>query len=138
MSARTQNVLNATQEAQKALNMNNNNKANVVRALPLANFAKHKPDTYDLEIDLAGVDKNDIEVKVEDDYLTVNAMRQTKEGVKEEDYYVSEGHFGTIFRKFLLPKDVNREKVQAKYEDGRLYICLEKEEERKARRIEIK
>jgi len=43
-----------------------------------------------------------------------------------------------ISRSFVLPKDVDREKITANYEDGRLYISLEKQEERKARSISIK
>lgn len=110
---------------------------NVARHLPFANFAKHKTDTYDIEIDLPGVDKQEVELKVEDDYLTVNAMRRTKNEVKEEDYYLCESKFGLISRSFVLPKDVDREKISANYEDGRLYISLEKEETRKARSISI-
>jgi len=42
-----------------------------------------------------------------------------------------------ISRSFLLPKDIDREKIDAKYEDGRLYITLNKEESRKAKSISI-
>ena len=104
----------------------------------MANFAKHSPDTYDIEIDLPGVDKNEIELKIEDDYLTVNAIRKTKNEVKEDDYYLCESNYGLISRSFILPKDVDRDKISANYEDGRLYITLEKEEARKARNISIK
>jgi len=110
---------------------------NVARHLPLANFSKHTSDTYDIEIDLAGVKKEDIELKVEDDYLTVNAIRKAKYNVNEEDYYLYESNIGMISRSFLLPKDVDREKIDAKYEDGRLYITLNKEESRKAKSISI-
>lgn len=112
--------------------------ANVARHLPLANYAKHSPDTYDIEVDLPGVEKNEIELKIEDDYLTVKALRRTKNEVKEEDYYLFESNYGLISRSFVLPKDVDREKISATYEDGRLYISLEKEETRKARSINIK
>jgi len=111
---------------------------NVARHLPLANFAKHSSDTYNIEIDLPGVKKDEIELKIEDDYLSVNAIRKTKKEVKEEDYYLCERYFGLISRSFILPKDVDREKISAHYEDGRLYISLEKEESKKARNISIK
>jgi len=110
---------------------------NVARHLPLANFAKHSRDTYDIEVDLAGVKKEDIELKIEDDYLTINAMRKAKHEVNEEDYYLYESNIGMISRSFLLPKDVDRDKIDAKYEDGRLYITLDKEESRKAKSISI-
>jgi len=111
---------------------------NVARHLPLANFARHHSDTYDIEVDLAGVKKEDIELQIEDDYLTVNAIRRAKHEVDEEDYYLYESSIGMISRSFLLPEDVDRDKIDAKYEDGRLYITLNKEESRKAKSISIK
>jgi HSP20 family protein len=111
---------------------------NIARHLPLANFAKHSSDTYDIEIDLPGVKKEDIEIKVEDDYLIVNAIRRTKKEVNKDDYYLLESDFGLISRSFILPKDVDRNKISAKLENGRLYITLEKEEARKAKQISIK
>jgi len=111
---------------------------NVARHLPLANLAKHSSDTYDIEIDLPGVKKEDIELKIEDDYLTVNAIRRTKKEVNKDDYYLCESAFGLISRSFVLPKDVDRDKISAHLENGRLYISLEKEETRKAKQISIK
>ncbi len=132
-------LVNAVEEkVEKGLEVAKEALGNVARHLPLANFAKHSTDTYDIEIDLPGVDKSEIELKIEDDYLTVNAVRRTKEEVKEEDYYLCESSYGLISRSFVLPKDVDREKISANYEDGRLYISLEKEESRKARNISIK
>jgi HSP20 family protein len=132
-------LVNAVEEkVEKGVEIAKEALGNVARHLPLANFAKHSPDTYDIEIDLPGVNKDEIELKIEDDYLTVNAIRRTKDEVKEDDYYLCESSYGLISRSFVLPKDVDREKISAHYEDGRLYISLEKEEARKARSISIK
>jgi HSP20 family protein len=111
---------------------------NVARHLPLANFANHNSDTYDIEIDLPGVKKEDIELKIEDDYLSVNALRKMSKELKEDDYYLCESSFGLISRSFILPKYVDRDKISAKLEDGRLYISLEKEDNKKAKSISIK
>jgi len=132
-------LVNSVEEhVEKGLDVAKEALGNVARHLPLANFARHSSDTYDIEIDLPGVKKEDIEIKIEDDYLTVNAVRRTKKDVKEEDYYLCESSYGLISRSFILPKDIDRDKISAKYEDGRLYISLEKEETRKARNISIK
>jgi HSP20 family protein len=132
-------LVNAVEEkVEKGVEIAKEALGNVARHLPLANFAKHSADTYDIEIDLPGVNKDEIELKIEDDYLTVNATRRTKSEVKEEDYYLCESSYGLISRSFVLPKDVDREKISANYKDGRLYISLEKEEARKARSISIK
>ena len=131
-------VQNVEEKVEHGLEIAKEALGNVARHLPLANFARHSSDTYDIEIDLPGVKKEDIELKIEDDYLTVNAVRQTKKEVKEDDYYLHESNFGLISRSFILPKDVDRENISAHFEDGRLYITLEKEESRKARNISIK
>jgi len=111
---------------------------NVARHLPFANLAKHTNDTYDIEIDLPGVEKEDIELKIEDDYLTVNAIRKFKNEIKQDDYYLCESNFGLISRSFVLGNNIDRDKIEAKYEDGRLYISFEKAEEKKAKNISIK
>ncbi len=111
---------------------------NVARHLPLANFAKVGSDVYNIEIDLPGVDKKDIELKVEDDYLSVNAIRKFKDGLSEDDYYLCESNYGLISRTFLLDDNIDRDNIKAKYEDGRLYLTFEKVEYKKARTINIK
>jgi HSP20 family protein len=111
---------------------------NVASHLPLSNLAKHSNDTFSIEIDLPGVKKEDIELKVEDDYLTVSAVRRFKNEVKEEDYYLCESNFGVISRSFVLSDNIDRDKIKAKFEDGRLYLTLEKIESKKTKNISIK
>ena len=111
---------------------------NVARHLPFANLAKHSDDTFSIEVDLPGVKKEDIEIKVEDGYLSVNAQRRYKNEIKEDDYYLCESSFGMFSRNFALSDNINRDKIDAKYENGRLYITLEKTESKKAKKIDIK
>jgi HSP20 family protein len=61
-----------------------------------------------------------------------------KNEVKKEDYYLCESSFGLISRAFVLPEGIDRDTVDAKYENGRLSISLEKEEARKAKSISVK
>jgi HSP20 family protein len=111
---------------------------NVASHLPYSNLAKHSNDTFSIEVDLPGVKKEDIELKIEDNYLSVTAVRDFKNEIKEEDYYLCESSFGVISRSFILGDNINRDKVEAKYENGRLYLTLEKEESKKAKSISIK
>ena len=111
---------------------------NVASHLPLANLAKHNNDTFTIEVDLPGVKKEDIELKVEDDYLTVTAIRRYKNEVNEDDYYLCESNFGVISRSFVLSDNINRDNIKAKLEDGRLYLTLEKVESKKTKNISIK
>ncbi len=112
--------------------------ANVASHLPFANLAKKGNDSFKIEIDLPGVSKKDIELQIEDNILTIKAVRKMKKEVKKEDYYLCESNFGMISRSFVLPEGIDTSKVDAKYEDGRLYVTLEKEESRKAKSISVK
>ena len=112
--------------------------ANVASHLPFANLAKKGNDTFKIEIDLPGVRKEDIDLQVEENILTIKAVRKMKNEVKKEDYYLCESNFGMISRSFVLPEGIDTSKVDAHYEDGRLYVTLEKEESRKAKSIAVK
>jgi len=112
--------------------------ANVASHLPFANLAKRGNDTFKIEIDLPGVKKEDIDLQIEENILTVKAVRKMKNEVKKEDYYLCESNFGMISRSFVLPEGIDTSKVDAKYENGRLYVTLEKEESRKAKSISVK
>jgi len=132
-------VANTVEEkVEKGLEVAKETFANVASHLPFANLAKKGSDGFSIEIDLPGVKKEDIELQVEDNILTVKAVRKMKNEVKKEDYYLCESNFGLISRSFVLPEGIDKEKIDAKYEDGRLYISLEKEESRKAKSISVK
>jgi HSP20 family protein len=129
---------NIEKKVEKSLEVVKDTFDNVARHLPFANLAKHSNDTFDIEIDLPGVKKEDIELKVEDDYLTVNAIRKMQKELNEDDYYLCESSFGLISRSFALGDNINRENIEAKYEDGRLYLTFEKVESKKVKTITIK
>lgn len=112
--------------------------ANVAAHLPFANLAKKGADQFVIEVDLPGVDKQEIDVQIQDNVLVVKATRKMKNEVKKEDYYLMESSFGLISRSFVLPEGIDTSKVDAHYEDGRLRIVLEKEEARKAKSIAVK
>ncbi len=112
--------------------------SNVASHLPFANLAKRGSDAFSIEIDLPGVKKKDIDIKIENNHLIVNATREMKNEVNKEDYYLCESSFGRISRSFLLPDGIDTDKVEADLKDGRLYISLEKEESKKAKSIAVK
>ena len=131
-------VANAVEEkVEKGLEVAKETFANVASHLPFANLAKKGSDGFAIEVDLPGVNKEDIQLQVEENILTVKAVRKMKNEVKKEDYYLCESSFGIISRSFMLPEGIDKEKINAKYKDGRLYISLEKEESRKAKSIAV-
>lgn len=112
--------------------------SNVASNLPFANLAKKKSGDFHIEIDMPGVKKEDIDVKIANNVLTVCGERKMKKEVKKKDYYRMESSFGRIERSFSLPKGIDQDKINAKYKDGRLVIDLEREKSFKPKAIEVK
>jgi len=112
--------------------------SNVASHLPFANLAKSGDETYTIEVDLPGIKKEDITINVEGDHLNVNAVRHTRNEVKEDDYYLKESFYGRIGRTFYLPNDLDRESIDAALENGRLTITLKKLISKRSKSIAIK
>ena len=112
--------------------------ANVASHLPFINLAKDKDNQHTIEIDIPGVEKKDIDLSIDGNILTVSAERRMKEEVKKEDYYHLSSYFGKISRSFTLPETIDKDKVDAEYKDGRLYIRLNETEKIKQQRVSIK
>jgi len=96
---------------------------------------------YHVEVDLPGVSKDDIEIKVEDNTLIISGERKVKEEIKEENYYKVESRFGSFSRSFSLPEDVDVENIHAESTDGVLEVVVPKLESAKidkVKKIEIK
>ena len=87
--------------------------------------------------ELPGMDAKDIEVKLENNVLTLKGERHFEKETKEENYHRVEREFGTFHRTFTVPGAVNAEKVMAEYKDGVLKVVLPKKEETKARPIKV-
>lgn len=111
---------------------------NVASHLPFSNLAKKKNGDFHIEIDMPGVKKEDIDVRIDNNILTVSGERKMKKEVKKKDYYLMESSFGRIERSFSLPKGIDKDKINAEYKDGRLVIDLEREESLKPKAIEVK
>lgn len=91
---------------------------------------KETDTEYVAEIDLPGVEKEDIEISYENNHLNITANR--KEEVKEEegDYIRQERYYGELQRSFYLD-NVKEEEIKAEFKDGVLKVILPKEEEGK-------
>lgn len=112
--------------------------SNVASHLPFANLAQKKSGDFHVEIDMPGVKKEDIDVRIDNNILTVSGERKMKKEVKKKDYYLMESSFGRIERSFSLPEGIDQDKINAKYKDGRLVIDLEREKSLKLKAIEVK
>jgi HSP20 family protein len=113
--------------------------ANDIAFVPAVN-TREASDAYYIEVELPGVKKEDINIDINDNTLTISGERKVKEEHKEDTFYKVESYYGRFERSFALPEDVDVEKIEAEFKDGILEIKIPKivKVENKPKRIEIK
>ena len=111
-----------------------------------SNFGKMKCDIYEkdgvyyLEMDIPGFDKKDVNIEVdENNYLTITAEKSSEDEDKDKNYIRQERSYGKYQRSFYLG-DVDKENINASFENGILKVTMPKKEEVKSSKqtIEIK
>ncbi|MBU8934500.1 MAG: Hsp20/alpha crystallin family protein [candidate division Zixibacteria bacterium] len=106
--------------------------------VPRVNIEETKDDVS-LTFELPGVEKDSIKVMVKDDVLTVEGERKSNREVNDDDIVVRrEIRLGKFSRSFTLPETVEPDSVGADYNSGLLVVKLDKKEEVKPRKIEVK
>ena len=97
-------------------------------------------DNLVIRADIPGVKKDDVHVEVENDVLTISGERNEEHEENRDGYYRSERNYGQFYRAIPLPDGVSADQCNASFKDGVLEVTLPapKQEERKARRIQIK
>src|SRR2546429_3238946 len=90
-----------------------------------------------LKIEVPGIDEKDIDVRIENNTLTVHGERKFEKEEKEENYRRVERQYGSFTRSFTLPNTIDHENVQANYEKGVLKIKLAKKAEAKPKQIKV-
>ena len=90
-----------------------------------------------LQAELPGLDPKDVDVRVENNLLTLRGQRKLDESVTKDNYHRVERSYGSFTRSFTLPNVVDTEKIQASYKDGVLRLTLPTREEAKPKQIAI-
>jgi HSP20 family protein len=90
-----------------------------------------------LKAELPGVDPKDVDVRVENNILTLSGERKLENEVKRENYHRVERAYGSFTRSFTLPNVVDTEKIKAEYKDGLLRMTLPKKDEARPKQISI-
>ncbi|HTA25123.1 MAG TPA: Hsp20/alpha crystallin family protein [Terriglobales bacterium] len=90
-----------------------------------------------LKIEVPGIDEKDIDVRLENNTLTVHGERKLEKEEKEENYRRVERQYGSFTRSFTLPQTVDAQGVSAQYDKGVLKIKLNKKAEAKPKQIKI-
>ncbi len=90
-----------------------------------------------LTAELPGMKEDDIEIKVEDNTLTLSGERKMEKDTKEENYHRIERAYGSFRRSFSLPHYIDQESIQAEHDSGVLKIKMNKKPESKPKNIKI-
>jgi HSP20 family protein len=90
-----------------------------------------------LKIEVPGIDEKDIDIRVENNTLTVHGERKIDKEEKEENYRRVERQYGSFTRSFTLPQTVDTENVSANYDKGVLTVTLPKKAEAKPKQIKV-
>ena len=90
-----------------------------------------------LEAELPGMNRDDFELSVENNVITLRGERQFEKKDDTDNYHRVERSYGSFTRSFTLPQTVSADGATAEYRNGVLRVTLPKREETKARRIRI-
>jgi HSP20 family protein len=90
-----------------------------------------------LKIEVPGIDEKDIDVRIQNNTLTVHGERKIEKEEKEENFRRVERQYGTFTRSFTLPSSVDPGQVTARYDKGVLNINLAKKVEAKPTQIKV-
>lgn len=90
-----------------------------------------------LTAEVPGIDEKDIEIKLEDNTLSIQGERKMEKETKEENYHRIERAYGSFYRSFTLPNYIDQDKIQAEHENGILKITMPKKPELKPRKVKI-
>lgn len=91
----------------------------------------------DLQAELPGLSKEDIDIQVRDNRLTLKGERRHEKELKEENYLRVERAYGTFQRVFSLPADIQPDKIHATFKDGVLEVTIPKAEAAPPKQITV-
>ena len=93
-------------------------------------------EQYTIALDLPGIEREALDVSLDDDRLTIKGERARAE--EDANARRAERPFGRFLRSFTLPSLVDRDRINADYKDGVLRLRLPKRREKQSRRVDIK
>jgi HSP20 family protein len=94
-------------------------------------------EAYIVEADIPGIKKEDIKIEVLEDTITIQGSRNEENEEKRDNYHRIERSFGSFKRSFRIPGGFQHDEVKATFTDGVLRLNLPKQEELKAKQIEV-
>jgi HSP20 family protein len=98
---------------------------------------KETDKEYLMSFDLPGVKREHIEIEIQGDRLLVSAERKNEHHEDDSTHYLVQKSYGRFQKIFTLPEGVNREDIEANYEDGVLYLLVPKAKKQEAQKIKV-
>jgi len=95
------------------------------------------PKKVVLKLEVPGMEEKDLDIRVENNTLTVKGERKLEKDEKEENFHRIERRYGSFYRAFTLPSTVDTENVQASYNAGVLKLELNKKAEAQPKQIKV-
>lgn len=90
-----------------------------------------------LTAEVPGLDEKDIEIKIEDSTLTLHGDRKFEKETKEDNYHRIERAYGSFYRSFTIPRNIDQDKIKAESENGILKVTMPKKAELKPKKVKI-
>ena len=92
---------------------------------------------YKIEAELPGINQKEIDVKIDNNILTIKGKKEDIKEEKEKNYHLRERYYGAFQRSISLPNNIEPEKIKARFENGVLNISVPKSDKRTPKKIEI-
>lgn len=94
-------------------------------------------DSYEVVAELPGMTKDEVDITLENNVLTLSGERRFEREKERDNFHRLERSYGTFARSFTLPRNVDSDKVDAKFDDGVLTLTIPKVAEARPRKIAI-
>lgn len=95
------------------------------------------PDGYVLEVEIPGVDRDEVVVQVQGDEVVVRGERRPDEKSRPESFHRLERRYGPFARGFRFPDEIDGDRIRAEFEDGLLRLEVPRAQPRPAARVKV-
>lgn len=92
---------------------------------------------YKIEAELPGINQKEIDIKIDNNILTIKGNKEDIKEEKEKHYHLKEIYYGSFQRSISLPNNIEAEKIAATFRNGVLNISVPKNDKRAAKKIEV-
>lgn len=92
---------------------------------------------YRLDAELPGVEQKDVDVRLDNNILTIKGKKESASEEKDRNYYLQERYYGSFQRSISLPSNIADDQISAKFTNGVLHIAIAKKNKDSTKRIEV-